>query len=71
MRLEIYPNPFFDKISINFPTKQSINELKLVIYNAAGRLIKSFNNLANQRFNHDVIELLLLITIILEGLQRL
>jgi hypothetical protein len=70
MRLEIYPNAFFDKISINFSTKQSINELKSVIYNAAGRLIKSFNNLANQRFNHDVIELLLLITIILEGLQR-
>lgn len=48
IKLETYPNPFYDKIEIDFSTNQRINKLKLLIYDATGRSIKSFNKLTDK-----------------------
>ena len=41
--LEIYPNPFKDRIEIRYATAHSARDAKLKIYNVTGRLVKNFS----------------------------
>jgi len=45
--LQIYPNPFHNNLCITFSTDCNAKNESLKIYNASGRLVKSFNHLAN------------------------
>lgn len=51
VNLHISPNPFCKSIIIKYTTTNSIECSELSIYDAAGRLIKEFNNLLNQTKN--------------------
>jgi hypothetical protein len=59
-RLEVYPNPFRNAVSIEFQipgqgvasSQKSVVSIK--IYNASGRLVRQFNHLTNYSFNQVV-----------------
>jgi len=42
-KLELYPNPFSDKINIRYSIAQSAKGTELKIYDATGRLVKDFS----------------------------
>jgi hypothetical protein len=59
-RLEVYPNPFRDAVSIEFQipgqgvasSQKSVVSIK--IYDASGRMVRQFNHLTNYSFNQVV-----------------
>jgi len=53
--LEVYPNPFQNHLNIKFqiPIRNPQSEISLKIYDATGRLVKSFNHLIIQPFSAE------------------
>ena len=52
--LQISPNPFRSRVTINFSIDHSMEHIELKIYDATGRLVKEFGHTANQRFNQVI-----------------
>ena len=52
--LRMSPNPFRDRVNIKFSIKYSAEVTELKIYDATGRLIKSFSHVTNQIFDQVV-----------------
>ncbi len=52
--LQISPNPFHSRVTINFSIDHSVEHIELKIYDATGRLVKEFGHTANQRFNQVI-----------------
>lgn len=52
-KITILPNPFLEKVVINCPNFGFAENQKIVIYDANGRLVKSFNNLNNLIWNGE------------------
>ena len=52
--LLIFPNPFRDKVNIQYCIGSGARGIELKIYDATGRLIKQFNNSTIQPFNQIV-----------------
>ncbi|GAH57736.1 unnamed protein product, partial [marine sediment metagenome] len=46
--VSISPNPFSDKLNINFSIEHSAEVTELKIYDATGRLVKEFGHTSNQ-----------------------
>jgi hypothetical protein len=52
--LSIFPNPFRDKVNIQYYIGSGARGIELKIYDATGRLIKRFNHLTTQSLNQIV-----------------
>ncbi|MEO0162716.1 MAG: T9SS type A sorting domain-containing protein [candidate division WOR-3 bacterium] len=53
-RLEVYPNPFRNRLDIRYQIGDKGQKISLKIYDVTGRLVKSFNHLTIRPFNHVV-----------------
>jgi len=49
LSLQIYPNPFRDRVSITFSMEYNIEAMAFTIYDATGRVVKEFNHLTNNQ----------------------
>lgn len=47
--LQTNPNPFRSRVSIKFSMEHNVEDIKLKIYDATGRVVKVFNHLTNQQ----------------------
>ena len=54
IRLTIHPNPFRDRLNINFSIEHSAEDTELKIYDATGRLVKEFSHTSNQQFKQVI-----------------
>ncbi len=47
--LKLYPNPFYNRVNIQYCIGHSAKGMELKIYDATGRLVKEFSHATNQR----------------------
>jgi hypothetical protein len=56
--IEVFPNPFSDKANIKYQVKEVDSRqnsvVSIKIYEATGRMIKSFNHITNSPFNQII-----------------